>query len=583
MAVQRELGGPSLPQERRLVTSVPGPRSLQLQARRDATVARGVGATLPVFVDRAGGGVIVGGDGNSFIDFGAGIAVVSVGTAAPHVSAGVQEHVARYTHTCFMLTPYEPYVAVCEELAALTPGTFAKRSALFNSGAEAVENAVKIARAYTGRQAVIAFDHAYHGRTNLTMALTAKNMPYKHSFGPFAGDIYRMPMAYLQGPPLDRLTDHLGGQVVRAEQRHHRRARRRDRLHHRDGLGGRHLRRLHHHRRAALPAHACPVAHLHLGRRGRNPVPHGPRRTPVDAVGRPLLRFRDADAVDRQRRRADRPRRATVVGTVLSGEPVVGLEGLGLGFPLPVYLFIGWENSAALAEETDNPRRNVPRAVFASIILMAASHVLFSYVTVEGFGQNVEFLGKTEIPFISVADDTLHAFAFFAYLAGLTSTRGVLIAGVNAQARMVFNAGREGTVARRNRSRASDPPYAGCGPVRLPRFLAAARVRLGRAHRPVGVLRSPRRSARSSSSSSTSWPTSGCRSTTGATGRRSSPGSGIAFPLYELVKPGQPAPYNRFPLICAAIIVVAVLYGAVLARRRPGLADRVGSIVADSD
>jgi 4-aminobutyrate aminotransferase / (S)-3-amino-2-methylpropionate transaminase / 5-aminovalerate transaminase len=115
MAVQRELGGPSLPQERRLVTSVPGPRSLQLQARRDATVARGVGATLPVFVDRAGGRVIVDVDGNSFIDFGAGIAVVSVGTAAPHVVAGVQEQVARYT--CFMLSPYEPYVAVCEELA----------------------------------------------------------------------------------------------------------------------------------------------------------------------------------------------------------------------------------------------------------------------------------------------------------------------------------------------------------------------------------------------------------------------------------------------------------------------------------
>ena len=105
---------------------------------------------------------------------------------------------------------------------------------------------------------------------------------------------------------------------------------------------------------------------------------------------------------------------------------------------------MGWENSAALAEETDNPRRNVPRAVFASIILMAASYVLFSYVTVEGFGQNVESLGKTEIPFISVADDTLHAFAFFAYLAGLTSTLGVLIAGVNAQARMVFNADRKG-------------------------------------------------------------------------------------------------------------------------------------------
>ncbi len=103
---------------------------------------------------------------------------------------------AQFTHTCFMVTPYEGYVEVCEELARRTPGTHEKRSALFNSGAEAVENAVKIARHYTGRQAVVAFDHAYHGRTNLTMALTAKNMPYKQGFGPFAGEIYRVPMAY---------------------------------------------------------------------------------------------------------------------------------------------------------------------------------------------------------------------------------------------------------------------------------------------------------------------------------------------------------------------------------------------------
>src|SRR6185369_10049331 len=95
-----------------------------------------------------------------------------------------------------MITPYESYVAVCEQLNALTPGDHDKRSALFNSGAEAVENAVKIARSTTGRQAVVVFDHAYHGRTNLTMALTAKNMPYKHTFGPFAGEVYRVPMAY---------------------------------------------------------------------------------------------------------------------------------------------------------------------------------------------------------------------------------------------------------------------------------------------------------------------------------------------------------------------------------------------------
>jgi 4-aminobutyrate aminotransferase / (S)-3-amino-2-methylpropionate transaminase / 5-aminovalerate transaminase len=183
-------------QERRLVTEVPGPCSQELMARRAATVSAGVGTTLPVFVDRAGGGVVVDVDGNSLIDLGAGIAVVNVGNAAPRVVAAVQEQVAAFTHTCFMVTPYEGYVAVCEELARVTPGTHEKRSALFNSGSEAVENAVKIARVATGRSAVVVFDHAYHGRTNLTMALTAKNMPYKNGFGPFAPEIYRVPMSY---------------------------------------------------------------------------------------------------------------------------------------------------------------------------------------------------------------------------------------------------------------------------------------------------------------------------------------------------------------------------------------------------
>src|SRR4029078_10727657 len=108
----------------------------------------------------------------------------------------VREQVADFTHTCFMITPYEEYVAVAEALNRLTPGDFEKRSALFNSGSEAVENAVKIARTYTRKQAVVAFDHAYHGRTNLTMALTAKSMPYKHGFGPFAPEIYRAPLSY---------------------------------------------------------------------------------------------------------------------------------------------------------------------------------------------------------------------------------------------------------------------------------------------------------------------------------------------------------------------------------------------------
>jgi 4-aminobutyrate aminotransferase/(S)-3-amino-2-methylpropionate transaminase len=189
-------GGPDLQQHRRLVTEIPGPISRELATRRSAAVARGVSSTMPVFAAAAGGGVILDVDGNSLIDFGSGIAVTSVGNAAPAVVNRVRGQVASFTHTCFMVTPYEEYVEVCEELARRTPGDHEKRSALFNSGAEAVENAVKIARHATGRSAVVAFDHAYHGRTNLTMALTAKNMPYKQGFGPFAGEIYRMPMAY---------------------------------------------------------------------------------------------------------------------------------------------------------------------------------------------------------------------------------------------------------------------------------------------------------------------------------------------------------------------------------------------------
>src|SRR5215831_16743044 len=143
-------GGPELPQRRNLVTEIPGPASRALFARRAGTVARCVSTTLPVFVTAAGGGVLLDADGNSLIDFGSGIAVTSVGNAAPAVVSRVAEQAARFTHTCFMVTPYEGYVEVCEELARRTPGSHAKRSALFNSGAEAVENAVKIARHFTG-------------------------------------------------------------------------------------------------------------------------------------------------------------------------------------------------------------------------------------------------------------------------------------------------------------------------------------------------------------------------------------------------------------------------------------------------
>jgi 4-aminobutyrate aminotransferase/(S)-3-amino-2-methylpropionate transaminase len=183
-------------QRRILATAIPGPRSELLQKRKLSAVSAGVGTGLPIYVERAGGGILVDVDGNHLIDFGSGIAVTTVGNSAPRVVAAVQSQVEDFTHTCFMVTPYEEYVAVCERLNALTPGDGEKRTALFNSGAEAVENAIKVARTFTGRTAVVAFDHAYHGRTNLTMALTAKSMPYKQGFGPFAGEIYRVPMAY---------------------------------------------------------------------------------------------------------------------------------------------------------------------------------------------------------------------------------------------------------------------------------------------------------------------------------------------------------------------------------------------------
>jgi 4-aminobutyrate aminotransferase / (S)-3-amino-2-methylpropionate transaminase / 5-aminovalerate transaminase len=157
-----------------------------------------------VFVARAGGGIVEDVDGNRLIDLGSGIAVTTIGNSSPRVVDAVREQVADFTHTCFMVTPYEEYIAVAEELNRITPGSGEKRSVLFNSGAEAVENAIKVARSYTRKPAVVAFDHAYHGRTNLTMALTAKSMPYKSGFGPFAPEIYRAPLSY---PYRDGLLD----------------------------------------------------------------------------------------------------------------------------------------------------------------------------------------------------------------------------------------------------------------------------------------------------------------------------------------------------------------------------------------
>jgi 4-aminobutyrate aminotransferase/(S)-3-amino-2-methylpropionate transaminase len=187
---------PVINQTRRLITELPGPRSMELEARRQNAVARGVSSVFPIYIERAEGAILVDVDGNSLIDLGSGIAVVGVGHAAPAVVDAVRDQVGMFTHTCFMVSPYKQYVEVCEALNVRTPGDHEKRSALFNSGAEAVENAVKIARHATGRPGIVVFDHAYHGRTNLTMALTAKNMPYRNRFGPFAPEVYRVAMSY---------------------------------------------------------------------------------------------------------------------------------------------------------------------------------------------------------------------------------------------------------------------------------------------------------------------------------------------------------------------------------------------------
>jgi 4-aminobutyrate aminotransferase / (S)-3-amino-2-methylpropionate transaminase / 5-aminovalerate transaminase len=203
-AAREEKSVASLDQSRHLATEIPGPASLELNRRRTAAVSHGVGITLPVFVTRAGGGIVEDVDGNRLIDLGSGIAVTTIGNSSPAVVEAVRQQVAEFTHTCFMVTPYEQYVAVAEELNRITPGDGEKRSVLFNSGAEAVENAIKVARYHTGKPAVVAFDHAYHGRTNMAMALTAKSMPYKSGFGPFAPEIYRAPLSY---PYRDGLID----------------------------------------------------------------------------------------------------------------------------------------------------------------------------------------------------------------------------------------------------------------------------------------------------------------------------------------------------------------------------------------
>jgi 4-aminobutyrate aminotransferase/(S)-3-amino-2-methylpropionate transaminase len=180
----------------RLTGPVPGPRSVALMARRKAAVLGGVATLHPIFVERASGVTITDVDGNTFLDFTAGIGVMNAGHADPSVTAAITEQAQRFTHTCFQVMGYEPYVAVAERLARITPGRYEKRALLLSTGAEAIENAVKIARGYTKRGAVLCFEHGFHGRTLLGLTLTGKAAPYKSGFGPFAPEVYRLPFPY---------------------------------------------------------------------------------------------------------------------------------------------------------------------------------------------------------------------------------------------------------------------------------------------------------------------------------------------------------------------------------------------------
>jgi amino acid transporter len=271
-----------------------------------------------------------------------------------------------------------------------------------------------------------------------------------------------------------------------------------------------------------------------------------------------------------------------------------GFKGLGLGFPLAIFCFLGWENSVALAEETDNPRRKIPRALFLSILLMMGTFVLMAYATVEGFKENVTNLSSAPIPFISVAQNVLGVAAFFAYLAGVTSTVSCWMAAANSQTRIMFNAGREGLLPRwlgRVHPTHKTPYHATlaflCVALCLvfiwvwsrhetPQAMFAETSTLGTIMiiliyfvatlaLPVFFLKHYR--SQFNVVKHLIVPILGA--------------AAIIFPMYQLVKPGQPSPYNYFPYAALGVVVVGVVYAVILNRRDKTLADRVGSIVAD--
>jgi len=218
----------SVPQQRKLVTELPGPKSRAMHERRRKTVSRGAGTLADIYMDHGSGAILVDVDGNQIIDLGCGIGVTTIGHAHPDVAKAAAEQAGKLTHTLFTVTPYENYLKVAEKLAEITPGDFEKRSILVNSGAEAVENAVKIARKYTGRRVIATLDHAFHGRTNLTMAMTYRPWPERAGMGPMPGDIYSVPISYPFRDPdgmtgeeaaertIDYITTHIGATELAA-------------------------------------------------------------------------------------------------------------------------------------------------------------------------------------------------------------------------------------------------------------------------------------------------------------------------------------------------------------------------------
>jgi 4-aminobutyrate aminotransferase/(S)-3-amino-2-methylpropionate transaminase len=178
-----------------LKTSIPGPASASILDRKDRVIAEPLSVTLPVVIDHGHGATLTDVDGNTFIDFTGGVGCLNVGHAHPRVVEAVQEQAARFFHTDFTIVPYEPYVTLAERLLAVSPFRGPAKAAFFNAGTEAVENAIKFARSYTKRPAVIAFEGGFHGRTLLSLSLTSKTHPYKAGFGPFAPEVYRLPFA----------------------------------------------------------------------------------------------------------------------------------------------------------------------------------------------------------------------------------------------------------------------------------------------------------------------------------------------------------------------------------------------------